>query len=202
MKIFDCTTFFDEKMMFEVRLNVLNKYVDKFIVAESLYTHSGKKKKQNFNINDYPEYKHKIIYILLENEPDNLYEINELTKDKIGLLRMNSLKRIEKQYNSLSKGIESISEDDLIILSDCDEIPNLETLDKEAVKNNILLFKQKIFYYKFNLQHSRMDWFGSKACKKKIFKLFIHFIPLIRACIIYTHTYSYSLSMFKVLSLR
>ena len=172
MKIFDCTTFFDEKMMFEVRLNVLNKYVDKFIVAESLYTHSGKKKKQNFNINDYPEYKHKIIYILLENEPDNLYEINELTKDKIGLLRMNSLKRIEKQYNSLSKGIESISEDDLIILSDCDEIPNLETLDKEAVKNNILLFKQKIFYYKFNLQHSNMNWFGSKACKKKIFKNF------------------------------
>ena len=172
MKIFDCTTFFDEKMMFEVRLNVLNKYVDKFIVAESLYTHSGKKKKQNFNINDYPEYKHKIIYILLENEPDNLYEINELTKDKIGLLRMNSLKRIEKQYNSLSKGIESISEDDLIILSDCDEIPNLESLDKEAVKNNILLFKQKIFYYKFNLQHSNMNWFGSKACKKKIFKNF------------------------------
>ena len=73
MKIFDCITFFDEKMMFDIRLNVLNEYVDKFIVAESLYSHSGKRKKQNFNIDDYPKYKDKIIYILLENEPDNLY---------------------------------------------------------------------------------------------------------------------------------
>ena len=53
------------------------------------------KKKQNFNIDDYPKYKDKIIYILLENEPDNLYEINENTIDKTGLLRMNSLKGLK-----------------------------------------------------------------------------------------------------------
>ena len=172
MKICDCTIFFDEKMMYEVRLNSLNDYVDKFIVAESLFTHSGKKKKQNFNINDYPKFKDKIHYILLDTEPSDLYNIDESTVDKTGLLRMNSLKRIEQQYNSLSKGFENIAEDDLIILSDCDEIPNLNHLNKNKINNDILIFKQKIFYYKFNLQHSRMDWFGSKACKKKIFKNF------------------------------
>tara|TARA_B100001029_G_C14990375_1_gene411660 strand:+ start:56 stop:943 length:888 start_codon:yes stop_codon:yes gene_type:complete len=172
MKICDCTIFFDEKMMYEIRLNSLNDYVDKFIVAESLFTHSGKKKKQNFNINDYPKFKDKIHYILLDSEPSGLYNINETTVDKTGLLRMNSLKRIEQQYNSLSKGIESLSDDDLIILSDCDEVPKLDNLNKEKIKNNILLFQQKIFYYKFNLQHAKMNWFGSKACKKKFLKNF------------------------------
>ena len=45
MKIFDCTTFFDEKMMMDIRFNVLNKFVYKFIVVESLFSHSGQKKK-------------------------------------------------------------------------------------------------------------------------------------------------------------
>ena len=60
MKIFDCTTFYNEKMMMDVRFNILNEYVSKFIVVESLYSHSGEKKKLNFEINDYPKFKEKI----------------------------------------------------------------------------------------------------------------------------------------------
>ena len=45
MKIFDCITYFNEPMMFDLRLNILDKYVDEFIVCEANYTHSGKKKK-------------------------------------------------------------------------------------------------------------------------------------------------------------
>jgi beta-1,4-mannosyl-glycoprotein beta-1,4-N-acetylglucosaminyltransferase len=45
MKIIDTTTFFEENMMMNIRFNILNQYVDHFIVCESLYTHSGKKKK-------------------------------------------------------------------------------------------------------------------------------------------------------------
>ena len=167
MKIYDCTMFFDESMIFELRLNILNNFVDKFIVVESLFTHSGKKKEQNFNIKNYPKFKDKIIYILLENEPKVPFLINENSKDKIGHQRLNSLKRIEIQYNALSEGITEASDDDLVILSDCDEIPNLEELNLNNLKNEIILFKQKIFYYKFNLLHSSMDWYGSKACKKK-----------------------------------
>jgi threonine dehydrogenase-like Zn-dependent dehydrogenase len=50
MKIFDCTSFYSEHMMYEVRLNILDDKVDKFIVTESTYSHSGKKKKLNFDI--------------------------------------------------------------------------------------------------------------------------------------------------------
>ena len=48
MKIFDCVPFFDENMLFDLRLNILDKYVDKFVVVEQLYTHSGQKKKTKF----------------------------------------------------------------------------------------------------------------------------------------------------------
>ena len=72
MKIFDCTTFFNENLMLEVRFNILNKYVDKFIVAEAKYSHSGEKKKLNFDINKFSEFKKKIVYIAIDNEPDDI----------------------------------------------------------------------------------------------------------------------------------
>ncbi len=167
MKIYDCTMFFDESMIFELRLNILNDFVDKFVVVESLFTHSGEKKQKNFNIENYPKFKDKIIYILLKEEPKVPFSIDKNSKDKYGHERINSLKRIEIQYNALSEGIIDADDNDLIILSDCDEIPNLEKLNTSALKNEIILFKQKIFYYKFNLLHSSMDWYGSKACRKK-----------------------------------
>ena len=172
MKIIDCVTYLDENMLLDIRLNVLNQYVDKFVIAESLYTHSGKKKKQNFDINNFPKFKDKIHYILVEDEVENLHDTHEGTKYLSGNLRLNSLKRIEKQYNSLDDGIIDSDDEDLILLSDCDEIPNLENLKKENLKNEIILFKQKIFYYKFNLQHLSMEWFGTKACRKKDLKTF------------------------------
>ena len=61
MKIFDCTTFFDENLMLEVRFNILNERVDKFVITEAKYSHSGEKKKLNFNISKFPEFKKKII---------------------------------------------------------------------------------------------------------------------------------------------
>jgi len=172
MKIYDCTMFFDESMIFELRLNILNNFVDKFVVVESLFAHSGKRKNQNFKIENYPEFKDKIIYILLDEEPKVPYLTDNTSKDKIGHERMNSLKRIEIQYNALSQGIKDANDNDLIILSDCDEIPNLEQFDLNKLNNEIILFKQKIFYYKFNLLHSSMNWYGTKACRKKKLKSF------------------------------
>ena len=59
MKIFDCTTFYNENLMLEVRFNILNKYVDKFIVTEAKYSHSGVKKKLNFDFNRFKQFKKK-----------------------------------------------------------------------------------------------------------------------------------------------
>ena len=172
MKIFDCTNFFNEDMMYGLRLKILDKYIDKFVVAESRYSHSGEPKKLNFNIDLYPEFKDRIIYIVVDNEPTDLTDLKNLSYDQAqGMKRMNSLKRIKQQYDALSSGIEEANENDLIILSDCDEIPDLKNL--ENVKNNqIIIFKQLLFYYKFDLHHNAMTWYGSKGCLKKNLKTF------------------------------
>ena len=81
MRIFDCTTFFNEKMIMDLRFNTLNPFVKKFIVVESIYSHSGQKKKLNFNINDYPEFKNKIEYIVIKEEPDDIVQGDELIKN-------------------------------------------------------------------------------------------------------------------------
>ena len=166
MKIYDCTIFLDENLMFEVRLNTLDKYVDKFVVVESLYTHAGNKKKKNFDIDRYKKYKDKIIYILIDEEPEDLFTITNDSDEYLGHQRINTLKRIRLQYNALSEGIIGADKNDLIIVSDIDEIPNLETLEKK-IENKILLFQQRLYYYKFNLLYQNYKWFGSKACKKK-----------------------------------
>ena len=163
MKIFDCTTYFDEDLLMDVRFNILGEKVEKFIVVESCYSHSGKKKKLNFNINNYKKFKDKIIYIVIENEPD---EINRDKNLKSIDKRANSLKRIDQSYEFMMKGIDSASNNDLIILSDNDEIPNLNSDQFLKSKSDILIFKQLFFYYKFDLLYDAMPWHGSKACKK------------------------------------
>ena len=171
MKIYDCTTFYSEHMMLDVRFHVLNDYVEKFIVTESLYSHSGQPKKLNFDINNYPKFKDKIIYLVIDQEPNDLIKI-ENTKEHQGLKRINSLKRIELSYNYMMKATENLANDDLIILSDNDEIPNLNSKQFKQSNKNVFIFKQLFFYYKFNLLYDLMPWFGSKACKKKSLKSF------------------------------
>ena len=171
MKIFDCTTFYNEKMMMDVRFNILNEHVSKFIVVESLYSHSGKKKKLNFDINDYPKFKEKIRYIVIEEEPEGILQDEDKNKH-LAFKRLNSIRRIEQSYNYMSKGIEDANDEDLIMLSDNDEIPNLQNLDFGKINNNYIIFEQLFFYFKFNLLYDRMFWFGTKACRKKKLKSF------------------------------
>ena len=167
MKIFDCTTFFDEKLMMEVRFNILDPYVDRFVVVEANFSHSGKKKKLNFNIDDYPKFKNKINYIVLEKEPENIKSTSiDKKNENVVDQRLNSIKRIEYQRNKTIDGIKEASDDDYIIYSDNDEIPKLENFNFK-INSKIILFKQKLYYYKFNLLYPKLNWFGSKACKKK-----------------------------------
>ena len=169
MKIFDCTTYYDDELIIDLRFNVLNEYVDKFIVCEAKFSHAGKEKKLNFDINKYPKFKDKIIYVVLENEPPNLvYEDNlkkiELTEN----VRTNSIKRIAYQRNKLFDAVNKVSDlNDYIFYSDNDEIPNLELFNPKKNKKKIIIFEQKLFYYKFNLLCDRINWYGTRAIKKK-----------------------------------
>ncbi len=167
MRIIDTTTFFEENMMMDIRFNILDPYIDKFIVCESLFTHSGKRKNINFNINEYPKFKDKIIHIVLEKEPENLIKKEALnTEEK----RLNSIYRIKAQRNYINSFLSKFSPDDYIIYSDNDEIPNLEKFNIKLNSKKFIIFNQKIFYYKFNLSLPELKWFGSKACKLKYLK--------------------------------
>ena len=175
MKIFDCTTFYNENLMLEVRFNILNEFVDKFVITEAKYSHSGEKKKLNFNFNKFKEFKKKIIYLVIDQEPDSLiYEENEKKEifEKDENMRINSIKRIAHQRDNLLLGLDEASDEDYIFYSDNDEIPNFKNFDFRKNNNKIIIFKQKLFYYKFNLHCDRIDWYGTKGCKKKFLKSF------------------------------
>ena len=125
MRIFDCTTYYDEELMMDIRFNTLNDQVEKFIIVESLFSHSGNKKKINFNINNYSKFKDKIIYIVIDREPDGIVKEN----DNPTLQRSNSLKRISLSYDESLKAIKNFDDNDFIMLSDNDEIPNLSSIN-------------------------------------------------------------------------
>ena len=172
MKIYDCFMFFDEEMLLDLRLNIMDEYVDKFVITEATYTHSGRAKKLIFDINKFSKFKDKIIYNVVDKQPTNIEEINNIddiiSKDK--KLIHNSIKRENYQRDMANKFLKDAQSEDIIIINDVDEIPNLEKINFNNINNKIIIFKQKIFYYKFNLLYENLTWHGSRACKKKFFK--------------------------------
>ena len=173
MKIYDCFQFFDEELLLDLRLNIMDKYVDKFVTTESTYMHSGKPKKLIFDINKFSKFKDKIIYIVVDKEPPDLIEIrnNESIDIKQSKMTINAKKREMHQINKIKDGMVDADLEDMIIISDVDEIPNLENINFKKISNKLIFFKQKMFYYKLNLFYKSFPWYGSKACKKNILKI-------------------------------
>ena len=174
MKIFDCFMYFDEETVLELRLNILNKYVDYFVIVESSFTHKGDKRNLKFNHQKFKKFKDKLIYITYDEEPAEIIknkvnvEDDEATKSFKYI--ENAILRENGQRNQISKGLELAKDDDMILISDVDEIPNLENLDLSKINEKIILFNQDMFYYRFNLKLPNLDWTGTKGCKKKFLK--------------------------------
>ena len=151
MKFFDCFMYHDEDLILDIRFNTLDKYIDKFVIVESKFDHQGNNKKLNFNINDFKKFKDKIIYKIIEKFPIN----------------MSNWERENYQRNFLIHGLGESSENDYIIISDVDEIPNMSKL-KNHNRFKFTIFEQKMLYYKINLiNNTHPIWHGSKMCKKK-----------------------------------
>ena len=169
MKIFDCFMYFDEEIVLELRLNILDKYVDYFVIVESTYTHRGDKRKLLFNHKKFEKFKDKIIYIVNDNEPENIEKIynTDDESEKSRKYIFNAGFRENGQRNFILYGLEKAKDEDLILVSDVDEIPNLENLNFKNIKEKIILFQQDMFYYKFNLKLPNLIWAGTKGCKKK-----------------------------------
>jgi len=155
MKIYDCFSYWDEDLLLDIRLNILNNYVDFFVIVEGNRTWQNNHKKLKFNLNNFPKFKNKIIYVPIEDMPDgdNPYE------------------RENFQRNCILRGLDKSKEDDIIIISDLDEIPNPSLIKNFNKKMKYAVFKQKHYYYKFNL-HSTINpyWHGSRICLKKFLK--------------------------------
>ena len=172
MKIFDCFMYFDEEVVLDLRLNILNEYVDYFVIVESIFTHKGDRRKLQFNHKKFEKFKDKIIYLIYDVEPKNIEKIfsNDSEEEKSRKYIQNAGLRENGQRNFISNGLDKAQSEDVILISDVDEIPNLKNLDLSIINQKIILFKQDMFYYKFNLKLPNLTWTGTKACKKKYLK--------------------------------
>ena len=169
MRIYDCFMYFDEEMILEIRLNALDPFVDHFIIVESIYNHKGEKRDLQFNIDKFKKFEKKIIYIVNNDTPKNLKKIkeNDTEDEKSDKYILNAILRENDQRNSIVKGLDKADNNDLILVSDVDEIPNLSSIVLKKINKKIIFFNQFFFYYKFNLYQPGITWVGTKGCKKK-----------------------------------
>jgi beta-1,4-mannosyl-glycoprotein beta-1,4-N-acetylglucosaminyltransferase len=169
MKIFDCFMYFDEEIVLDLRLNTLDRYVDYFVIVESTFTHRGDKRNLKFNHKKFEKFKDKIIYLTFDKEPDGIEVVHENDNEgeKSRKYILNAAKRENGQRNHIVNGLQKASPKDLVLISDVDEIPNLEEIKFENLKEKILMFQQDMFYYKFDLKLPNMVWSGTKGCRKK-----------------------------------
>ena len=161
--------YFDEEIVLDLRLNILDKYVDYFIIVESIYTHKGDKRNLKFNPKKFTKFQNKIKYFIYDKIPEKIEPIleNDNENDKARKYIMNAVYRENGQRDFISSGLKDAKDNDLILISDVDEIPNLNNLNFNALKEKIIIFKQDMFYYKLNLKLPNIIWSGTKACKKK-----------------------------------
>ena len=161
--------YFDEEVVLDLRLNTLDKYVDYFVIVESNFTHRGNKRNLKFNHKKFEKFKDKIIYLTFDKEPDGIETVyeNDNEAEKSRKYILNAAKRENGQRDHIRNGLQKASPEDLILISDVDEIPNLEELKLESFKEKILMFQQDMFYYKFDLKLPDIVWSGTKGCRKK-----------------------------------
>ena len=172
MKIFDCFMFCDEDLLLDLRLNILDQHVDFFVIVESKYFHNGKERQLKFDIKKYKQFENKIIYIVHENEPAGIHKVNKEDDEGIKSYKLitNAHLRENDQRNHISQGLNNATDNDLILISDVDEIPNFESIKLEKIKNQLIFFEQSLFYYKLNRYLPNFIWYGTKGCKKKYLK--------------------------------
>ena len=155
MKIYDCFSYWDEDLLLDLRLNILNDHVDFFVIVEGNKTWQNNFKELRFDINRFKKFEKKIIYIPVKDLPDG----------------DNPYLRENHQRNCILRGLQDSNDGDLIIVSDLDEIPNPKFISNFKKKDKYAVFKQMHFYYKLNLQsQSNPYWFGSRICVKKYLK--------------------------------
>ena len=134
MKVYDCITYCGEDLLLKIRFETLFNKVDKFVIVEANKYFNGDSKPKLFNIKNFYKFKEKIDFYYIEDLPKfngNNLEYEYFIKDQI------------------KRGLKNLNPDDIVLISDADEIPNLEN---EKYKNfDSTVFLQNMYYYKFNI---------------------------------------------------
>lgn len=171
--VYDCFQFFNELDMLKIRLNVMSPIVDKFVISEATETFSGLKKPLYYEENKemFAEFQDKIIHIVVDDTPEGF------THD-----------RDTFQKNAVTRGLKNCTDEDIIIFSDLDEIPNPEKIKeilKDFQEDKIYHFAQRLFYCYLNMEEvsgnllsyagefegvERKKWIGSKMCSYKLLR--------------------------------
>jgi beta-1,4-mannosyl-glycoprotein beta-1,4-N-acetylglucosaminyltransferase len=161
--------YFDEEVVLDLRLNTLDRYVDYFVIVESTFTHRGDRRNLKFDHKKFEKFKDKIIYLTFDKEPDGIEAVyeNDNEGEKSRKYILNAAKRENGQRDYIVNGLQKASSEDLILISDVDEITNLEKINIDNLKEKILMFQQDMFYYKFDLKLPNIIWSGTKGCRKK-----------------------------------
>ena len=161
--------YFDEEVVLDVRLNTLDKYVDYFVIVESSFTHKGDNKNLMFNHNKFEKFKNKIIYLVYDKQPKGIETVNENDSEdeKSRKYILNAARRENGQRNFIQNGLNKAEDNDIILISDVDEIPNLSEVNFNSISEKIIMFHQDMFYYKFDLKIPNLLWTGTRGCRKK-----------------------------------
>ena len=161
--------YFDEEVVLDVRLNTLDKYVDYFVIVESSFTHKGDNKNLMFNHNKFEKFKNKIIYLVYDKQPKGIEAVNENDSEdeKSRKYILNAALRENGQRNFIQNGLNKAEDNDIILISDVDEMPNLSEVNFNNISEKIIMFHQDMFYYKFDLKIPNLLWTGTRGCRKK-----------------------------------
>lgn len=165
MKVFDCFTFFNELDLLEIRLNYLNDVVDHFVLVEADKTHSGKPKPYHYEENRerFKDFNHKIIHVKAELNIENLnFEpAKEYNPDD------DYWKLENQQRNHIVNGLATAKDDDVIIISDVDEMPHKDLIPlykpDKAFRPKVSI--QRLSYYYMNYVFD-YKWYGSVFTRK------------------------------------
>jgi len=151
--VYDCFIFFNELELLEIRLNELYDEVDHFVLVESIETFRGNVKPLYFQENKhlFKKFEDKIIHVVLRaNIPTN----DPWDREKF-------------QRNQIIRGLKKCKLDDIIMISDVDEIPRREMIGiiKERIFENPaspITCLQKMYKINFNREYPEM-WKGTTA---------------------------------------
>ena len=184
-KIFDCFLYNGEDNLLEIRLNYLEKYVDFFVIVESCQTFQGKIKKFRFNKKNFfiKKFIKKIIYLGNDIVAENIYELRKKIATRYPDLseKLNSVENFYKKdfvwyLDSFHREIiyeaikDKIKKNDVIMLSDIDEIPSYKLLSKKKFNKNVVnVLVQNEFRYFYNT-FVLNDWKGTVITKWELAK--------------------------------